>query len=116
MFCEAKSEPSGEERISPPCFAQKKYVLISQAGLTLISNTLFYGIIYFNDLQKNEQQNWIYASLLLVQRLLYLLFLKKSNRNFLAFRLSASLTFSYVQYMVLIPNNASFLFVLLPTY
>jgi len=31
---------------------------------------------------KNEQQNWIYASLLLVQELLYFSFLKKSNKYF----------------------------------
>ena len=33
---------------------------------------------------KNEQQNWIYASLLLVRGLLYFNFSKMSNENLLA--------------------------------
>ena len=44
---------------------------------------------------KNEQQNWIYAILLLVQKLLYFSFWEKSNKNFLHFSFYLSLYSSH---------------------
>ena len=41
----------------------------------------FHNMLYL----KNEQPNWIYASLLLVQELLYFPFSKMSNENLLYF-------------------------------